>query len=277
MRTCISNYTLKTTKINNITIVHISDIHFSKPYNLKILENVSQTINKIKPNYICITGDIIDNNEVLDNNEQYKIIYDFFENLCKNSKVIVTLGNHEMKGKKYTISSYNEILNKLRKIPHLIVLDNDKYVDKNICFVGFNPSYEYYEVKGRNYKVFVNDFNKMNLKLDTKMYNILLIHTPKDIFKDCIYNNIEALKDFELILAGHTHGGMMPIKIKGHMGIISPGKRLFPKNVRGHIIRNNTHLIICSAIVRLSNCAKFLRHFNWVYASHINNINVSKQ
>lgn len=277
MRTFVSNYNLKTTKINNITIAHISDIHFSESYNLKILEIVSQKINKLKPNYICVTGDIIDNNEVLDNNEQYKIIYNFFENLCKNSKVIVTLGNHEMQGKKYTISSYNEILNKLRKIPHLIVLDNDKYVDKNICFVGFNPSYEYYEVKGRNYKIFVNDFNKMNLKLDTKMYNILLIHTPKDIFKDCIYNNIEALKDFELILAGHTHGGMMPIKIKGHMGIISPGKRLFPKNVRGHITRNNTHLIICSAIVRLSNCAKFLRHFNWVYASHINNINISKQ
>ena len=85
------------------------------------------------------------------------------------------------------------------------------------------------------------------------------------------------MKDFELILAGHTHGGMMPIKLKGNNGIISAGKRLFPKKVRGHMKRGNTNLIVCSGVVRLSNCTKYLRHFNFVYASHIVNINITKE
>ena len=60
------------------------------------------------------------------------------------------------------------------------------------------------------------------------------------------------------------------------MGIISPGKRFFPKNVRGHLIRNKTHLIICSGVVRLSNSAGFLRYFNFIYKIHINNILMTK-
>lgn len=277
MRTYVSDYNLKTEKLDNINIVHISDIHFANPYNLQILEKILQRIKELKPDYICITGDIIDNNKVLDDENSYKIIYNFFEKMCNFSKVIVTLGNHEMKGKKYTIANYNDILKKLRKVSNLIVLDNEMYIDNNICFIGFNPSYEYYEVKGRDYKIFIRDFSKSNFKLDKSKYNILLTHTPKDILSDNIYTNIEILKDFELILAGHTHGGMVPVKIKGHMGIISPGKRLFPKNVRGHLKRKNTNLIICSGIVRLSNSAHFFRHFNFVYASHINNIKIMKQ
>ena len=273
MRICKSDYILKSLKIDNISIAHIADIHFDIPYNLEILEKIPQKIKEMNPDYICVTGDIVDNNGVLDNPKQYQIIHNFFKNLCSISKVIVTLGNHEMQGKKNIVNNYNEILNKLRKISTLIVLDNENYIDNNICFTGFNLSHEYYKLKDEKYNLFIEEFNKLNLKLDKNKYNVLLIHTPEDLLSDNIYNSV---KDFELILAGHTHGGMMPIKMKGHNGI-SAGNRWFPKNVRGHLKRNNTNLIICSGIVRLSNSTRFFRHFNWLYASHINKIMVKKQ
>lgn len=269
-----SNYTLKSNKIDNISIIHISDLHYDIEYNTKRLNILTKEISNVKPNYVCITGDILDNSSVLNNEKAYKIMYDFLENLCTLSTVIITLGNHELKQSKNYSRDYCDIIVKLKRIPNLILLDNEVFINDNICFVGFNPSYEYYDKLGRDYNIFNKDFDKLDIKLDKEKYNILLIHTPKDLLEDNIYNN--RLNNFDLILAGHTHGGLMPVKFKGHMGIISPGKRFFPKNVRGHLIKEKTHLIICSGIVRLSNTSGIFHYFNFLYKMHVNYISIRK-
>lgn len=274
MKIIESKYNLKTNKINNISIIHISDIHYDSFYNVERLKLIIENVSKNKPNYVCITGDILDNNEVLKDDKTYKIIYDFFNQLCLITKVIITLGNHELKGNSDYSTCYYDILIKLKRIPNIILLDNELLVENNICFVGFNPSYDYYKKKGRDYNILNKDFDSLNLKIDKNNYNILLIHTPKDLLSDNIYNN--RFNKFDLILAGHTHGGLMPVKLFGHRGIISPGKRLFPKDVRGKLTRENTNLIICSGVMRLSNSAGFFHHFNFLYKIHINHISISK-
>ena len=248
-----SNYTLKSNKIDNISIIHISDLHYDIEYNTKRLNILTKEISNVKPNYVCITGDILDNSSVLNNEKAYKIMYDFLENLCTLSTVIITLGNHELKQSKNYSRDYCDIIVKLKRIPNLILLDNEVFINDNICN---------------------KDFDKLDIKLDKEKYNILLIHTPKDLLEDNIYNN--RLNNFDLILAGHTHGGLMPVKFKGHMGIISPGKRFFPKNVRGHLIKEKTHLIICSGIVRLSNTSGIFHYFNFLYKMHVNYISIRK-
>lgn len=267
MKAIKSYYTLINNKIENINIVHFSDIHFSKKYNNKRLDLLINESRKINPDYICITGDLLDNNYVLDNNKSYKIMYDFLVNLSKICKVILTLGNHEQSGEDNFLERYNQIIKKLENIPNLVLLDNEIYIDKNIRFVGFNPSKKYY--KKLNDLIFIEEFKNLKLKLDFR-YNILLIHTPRKILENDIYLN--GINKFDLVLAGHTHGGMMPVNIKGNNGIISPEKKLFPKNVRGHLKRNNTNLIICSGVVRLSNSTYWLQHLNFLYKIHFNHI-----
>lgn len=269
MRVYVSKYQLNANQMKKTRIVHLSDIHFDLKYNRKRFELLIREITKLKPNYICITGDIIDNNGVLNDEVSYQRLTIFLKELTSICKTIVTLGNHERKGASCTVESYQEVLKKIRKIPHLIVLENETYQSGNLYFVGFNPRYEYYKTKEKDYKLFNCDFQKLNLNFKDNQYNILLVHTPNDLFKKDIYETCH-LHKFHLILAGHTHGGMMPIKIKGHRGIISPAKRLFPENARGYLKKENTNLIICSGIIRLSNTAHFFKYFNNLYASHIN-------
>ena len=53
-------YEITNKKNININIVHISDIHYAYKYKNKRLEIIKEKILTIKPNYICITGDLID-------------------------------------------------------------------------------------------------------------------------------------------------------------------------------------------------------------------------
>ena len=44
----------------NKNIVLISDLHYQDKKDIKILNNVLDNIKKLKPDYICIAGDITD-------------------------------------------------------------------------------------------------------------------------------------------------------------------------------------------------------------------------
>ena len=165
----------------NIKIVHISDIHFYLNYNLHRLYKIKEKIKQINPNYICITGDLIDEYRVVENN-YINYLTNWIKDLSNISKVIITLGNHDIiKKEKNKYIEYKEI-SWLKKITNknIILLDNDIYIEGKIKFIGFNPEYKhYYEDKEKN-----NDItNKSIEKLLTKnnYYNILLIHTPNVI------------------------------------------------------------------------------------------------
>lgn len=271
MRIYVSKYDLISNKIDDIVIAHISDIHYDVKYNLKRFDILVDEISKIKPDYICITGDVLDTNLVFDKKDVYNYLVCFVNRLCMISKVIITLGNHEMYGK---TTNYKKIINDLKVNTAAIILDNELYKDGNICFIGFNPTEEYYNKRTK--KLLIRDVNNLKFKIEKNKYNILLIHTPKDILSKKIYSNTEIVKNSDLILAGHTHGGMVPLNVFGHMGLIAPEKTLFPINVRGHLKKDKTDLIICSGIVRLSNSAHFFKYFNDLYSMHINSINIVK-
>ena len=205
-----------------------------------------------------------------------KIFRDFLKQLGLVSKVIISIGNHEMKGiYPFSLKQYHQVISNFQNISNVVVLSNECYSDEDILFVGYNPPYSYYEKKEEDSSILIDDLNQLNFSFDDK-YCIFLIHTPKDLLKDKIYLNVPLLTKMDLILSGHTHGGMVPIFFPGHFGFISPSKKLFPSCVRGKLVRKNTTLIICSAIVRLSNVSGFVK-FNDIYAMHINEICLKKQ
>lgn len=265
MRINKSNYNIECGL--NLSIVHISDIHYYEKYNFKRLELVKENIKLLSPNYICITGDLIDSGDI--SCKMIDKLCSWLENLSKISKVIIVLGNHDIehtiKNKRcYFINEY--FLNVLNNIDNVYLLRNNYFKEGNITFIGHELSYEYYEGKNIDIKKSIDCV----LKYGDNKFNVLLTHNPSIFFE----NDLNKLNNINLILCGHTHGGLMPDFFPGHFGIISPKKCFFPKNMRGIHKLDNTTLIISSGIIKLS-ARTHLSFFNNIYSSNIVNIKLT--
>ena len=225
----------------NKNIVLISDIHYSSKKDIKILNNILDNIKELKPDYICIPGDIIHKSKINDE----KLFINWLKKLSLISKVIISIGNHEFYINKYKkIFGLNKsFFKKVSKINNIYLLDNENIVIDNINFIGLTPSIEIYHNESNN----LDKFNKCLKKVKTnkKNYNVLLCHSPVNIVNSNLLNNID------LILCGHMHGGVVPNfmrKIFKNKGFINPNLNLFPKDVYGLIKKDNTSIIITSGI-----------------------------
>lgn len=258
----------------NKTICLISDIHFYYKYNKSIFNIILTDIKENKPDYICIPGDIIDfpNMDL----KSLKPLYNFLEELGKISKVIITLGNHDLTldhnyfyDKKY--------VTELRNIKNVFLLENEEYIDGDIRFIGEtdNALLSHKEV-GYDKEV-IDEYNVLLKNIDDKKYNILLAHNPIYLVKDKVINGIKNYDKLDLILSGHTHGGILPNNLDIHFGIVSPGKRLFPKNVRGTFNKKGVTHIISNGILKFSNSAHILHKLTGLFAISIDYINIKKE
>lgn len=269
-------YKINNNKKANIRIVQISDIHFSENYKINRLEKIKNNIIKMNPDYICIVGDLIDERNI----NNIEIFRNWLKEISEICKTIIVIGNHELIKKdnnKYIKQEDISWLTSL-KSEKLIVLNKEVYKDKNINFIGYDLDYNYYYKNKKNKK---RDYTKIDEEVDNLIenidgYNILLVHTPAFIFNQDNYKDIKNFDKIDLVLCGHTHGGLIPSFIPGHAGIVSPSKSLFPKNVRGKIKIKNTNIIICGGIMKLSEKSKLSR-FNDIYGYSVNLIEINEK
>ena len=268
-------YNIDTYKNIDVKIVQISDIHFSIDYNLKKLYKTMSNIEKIKPDYVCIVGDLIDEYDVVKTN-YINYFKDWLRLLSYKYKVIISLGNHDFLIKEYEgYVEHNNIdwLLELRS-KSLVVLNDEVYSENGINFIGYNPNALYYR------KYDYGNILKCNgelseLIINRKGYNILMIHTPFFIVSDNNYEIVDGFLGIDLVISGHTHGGLMPSFIPGNFGLVSPTKSLFPKNVRGMVRCGKCDIIISSGVVKLSRKSK-ITVLNDFYGYNINVINIKK-
>ena len=255
----------------NTNIVLISDIHYHSKTDLKLLDKVLEEIKKIKPNYICITGDIIDEAYITDE----KDFINWLTKLSKITKVIIALGNHEYYINKFeNIYGLNkELIDKISSINNLYLLDNANKIIDDINFIGVTLPIEYYLEENSNNNL---DIYLKKLKTYQSKYNILLCHTPINLTNKKLISKY----NFDLILCGHTHGGIVPRIFRFLFktnGLISPRKTLFPKNVYGNIKINKTNIVITSGIRVISNINIGLKLLQNVFAAEIVKIKIRKR
>lgn len=239
------------------TIVLIADIHYTNKKDIKHLDKVLNKIKDLKPDYICIPGDIIDKSYIKDED----CLVDWLNRLSNINTVIVSMGNHEYRiNKRKKLYGFNEnLFKKIESISNLYLLDNSNVVLGNINFIGLTlPIEHYYLYKEKNDPNF-NSY--LNFKANKKYYNILLCHSP--------FNIVNTKLNVDLVLCGHTHGGVIPKVfrfITKNNGLIDPCKRLFPKNIYGNIKKDNTNILITSGI---SVLPKGMGIFKNLFASEI--------
>ena len=239
----IANYIIENKKIpyefNDYVIVQISDLHnksFGKN-NIYLIEE----IDKINPQLVVITGDLIDGE-----NKNFKIALDLLKYLTNKYKVYYITGNHEQKAllKQYK-ELYKDYFAKLNDLPG-VHLDNEKIQirkgNNHINLYGLTipfKCYKYLLDDNKNTDL-DKDFLQKNLpQINRNEYNILLVHTP-------FYFDEYEKWGADLILAGHVHGGIIRLPFIG--GLLSPNRHFFPKYDLGKYDKNDSTMIVTKGL-----------------------------
>ena len=260
----------------DITFIHIGDIHYNETTSAKKLEYIKYAIEDAHPDYIFITGDLLDRPKITKNKEKIKLLVSWLNSLGNIAKVFISLGNHDI-----ILEEDYKFFNKLNDINNIYVLNDQSYEDENVFISGFTlPTNYYYNIEKHEdedalLETLQNNFNLVT-NLPKKKYKVALIHSPILLSEKKV---VEKSKEYDLVLSGHMHNGLIPRIldkiIKNNYGLISPDKRLFAKNTRGKIKTKYYTIIITGGITKLSpSSTKILSKLNGLYPISINKITV---
>ena len=271
-----TNYKIYNNIKNDIKVLLLSDIHFSKKVKNKKLDMITKYINRIKPNYILISGDIVDSVDIINNLIEKERLVNWIKNISSNRKVIISLGNHELYKNKYNDSRYIweenydlSFFESLNNFDNIYVLNNNKYEDEYIYVVGITNSFTYYIDEKNNYDIFMNElYNVESIckNLDNNKIKFVLIHTPLFL---CNKEVVDFLSEFDYFVSGHMHNGCVPPILyeiwKSDRGIVSPGFSFFNHNERNILKYKKDKLIVNGAVTTFHECAGIFEKFNFLF------------
>ncbi|WP_409342048.1 metallophosphoesterase [Paenibacillus sp. MBLB4367] len=182
------------------TIVQLSDLHGKTKF---LNGSVSGIVNGIKPDIVCVTGDLTNHLWQLPN-----VLRELGRIRCKHIYFIP--GNHEwydymwLRKRMYSGEQYAETMNRLRRTG-VMVLENECALvplkGGQIAVCGYDNSF------------YGNEREARPPANESIAYTIALGHSPE------IVDFLQRRRiEYNLLLAGHTHGGQ--IKLFG----FPPGK-----------------------------------------------------
>ncbi len=228
-------------QINDTKIVLLSDVHFRNDKYIKRIYNLLNLLKEIKPDLICIPGDFADTlDSIITSEDQY---LDILKRLSLICKTIMSFGVHDyhttLNNKDEELKKYFEKLELVSNYFYPLFPNVNKVLemDNNLMITGYSlPLSESGDLENNasllpNIKSYIQ-----NIDLSEKNYNIMLCHSPISFFNEqgLMSKSDMGINKLNLILSGHNHGGLAPkILEKYNRGIITPDKRLFPKNVSG--------------------------------------------
>lgn len=173
--------------LHQLKIAQISDLHIGASIQTSYVNKVIRKTNKLNPDVIVITGDLIDGKpstvqHVIDSLSQLKAKYG----------VYYVVGNHEY------YWNIETVLKSLKNTGMTILLNENKVIDINgtkLMISGITDPAAYGMQPHRP-----PDIAKASLGMESTDFKILLAHQPS------IYPHAEKLK-YDLQLSGHTHAG----------------------------------------------------------------------
>ena len=233
-RLTVNDYIIKNEKItdnfNGFKIVQISDIHYGRMLDRADLAKIVKRINEYKPDIVVLTGDLIDRDTEMSKMVANVIASELSKIEAGVGKFAIT-GNHDykfdewdsiIKGGGFTNlnNTYETIYNGGYEQMVIAGISTTQYDDETIT------------ERAKKATEYINSFEK-----DGPIFNILIMHEPDVI--DKLENN-----KFNLILAGHTHGGQIRVPFYGAIVLPPDGK----KYSDGHYSLENSDLYVSSGI-----------------------------
>lgn len=207
-------------------ILQISDLH-NKEFGSK-QNKILAKIEKINPDIIVVTGDLIDSNRT-----DIDIAMELINGAVNIAPIYYVSGNHEAWS-----GSYDYLKSKLED-SGVIILDNQKVEVFNdsdsIDIIGLADT-SFIQSDWLEYSGNTETKNLLNtLTEGSTNFRILLSHRP-ELFD--IYSN----SNVNLVFSGHAHGGQFRLPFIG--GLIAPDQGFFPKLTEGIHTNNDTSMII---------------------------------
>jgi len=201
-------------------ILQISDIHTGSLQGDHQLQKAIDLIKAEKPDMIVFTGDLVNNRT----NEAYPY-KSILSQLSAPYGVYSTLGNHDYgdydkwDSKEDKDQNMREMIDFHKEIGWELMLNENVRIEKDDNFFtllgienwGGNLNFKRYGDMKRAYE-----------NVDSNSFQILLSHDPSHWNIEVI----EAYKEIDLTLSGHTHGFQFGIEIPGFKW--SPSKYFYP-------------------------------------------------
>lgn len=184
---------------DGLKIVHFSDLHYNRAISLNKVKSIVNEINDINPDIVVFTGDLIDRDAIISDND-----YDELANILGNIKSkygkYAVIGNHDYeKDKDGVIKVFHKADFKYLENSYEIIYNKE---NEKIFIGGLGNVTHNQEDISKMMEYFNDEGNKID-------YKIILVHEPD------IADNI--VKDYKvnLILAGHSHNGQVRLPIIG--------------------------------------------------------------
>ena len=171
-------------ELNGLKIVQFSDIHFGKNSSIKDIKKLVNLINEINPDIVIFTGDLIDEDYLISNDDKESIMSEF-------NRITSNIGKYAIKGEEdsddfkdiFDNSNFTILENKIEKV----------YKGKSVI----------------NLIAIDEEFSTEEIKMSDADYSIGVIHKP-DLADDLI-----DLVEPNMIIAGHSHNGQIILPLIG--------------------------------------------------------------
>lgn len=256
----VNEYVLKDPKFNkDRTVVNMSDIHS----NVVALNNIVKLLEEIKASYIYVPGDTLDSID----NPHNKEIMELLKKVGNISQTFLSVGNHEMcelsyeTGKKEEVESkdyidfFIEVAKQTDCIPMISDFSKIDLAD-DLSVSAANVPFSYYGKK-ENLEQYKKLLENLKEKMDENKFNVLLLHSPNSLIQNGkIDRSSDVIRNMNLILCGHNHGGLMPTFaqdiLKGHRGLAGPYAKLFQPNAYGVYNEEDTSVLVSNGVTKIS-------------------------
>ena len=171
-------------ELNGLKIVQFSDIHYGKNSSIKDIKKLVNLINEINPDIVIFTGDLIDEEYIISNDDKESIMSEF-------NRITSNIGKYAIRGEEdfddfkdiFDNSNFTILENKIEKI----------YIGKStINLIAVDDAY-----------------SKEELTLSDANYSIGVIHKPD--LADQVIDDYEP----NMIIAGHSHNGQVILPLIG--------------------------------------------------------------
>lgn len=232
----IRHYTVSTSKTGKqVRLAVLADLHSTLYGDGQ--EELLDAIRQEEPDLVVLVGDIVDD-KLSDAGARILL-----EMIGQEYPCYYVSGNHEYwSGKiediKAMIASYK-----------VTVLEGESIMlrinGQDICLCGvddpdgFSGKYSFDALRDTRWEV---PFRAIQKGLDENQYSILLTHRPEltDFYTD---------SGFDLIVAGHAHGGQ--VRIPGILnGLYAPGQGVLPQYVGGLYELGDTDMVVSRGLCR---------------------------
>ena len=173
-------------ELSGFSIVQLSDLHLESYKSKKRIAYIVETVNKLKPDLVVITGDLIDGNvcEETEFCEQLK-------RLDASHGVLAITGNHEF-------YAGIDVFLDLAKRSNIKVLRNE-----SVTLAGDLQVLGLDDTESRRFGSDGPALDALIKKCDPRKPVILLFHRPQ-LFDEAVQKGVD------LQLSGHTHAGQIP-------------------------------------------------------------------